>query len=136
MIEFPRRWRIYAYISRRGISVIQDWASEIRGDKDLLARLNQKLDLLETNGSDLPTGLLAGTAFRNVDKLRIFGRKQTWRIMVCKGPINNDFEFTLLYAAREKDRKLIPPDAYKQADDNRKRIIADPTRRIIHERIS
>lgn len=136
MIEFPRRWRIYAFTSRRGVSVIQDWASEIKGDKDLLARLNQKLDLLEANGSDLPPGLLAGTTFRHVDKLRIFGRKQTWRIMVCKGPIANEFEFTLLYAAREKDRKLIPPDAYKQADDNRKRIIADLTRRREHERIS
>ena len=136
MIEFPRRWRIYAYISNRGVSVIQDWASEIKGDKDLLARLNQKLDLLERNGSDLPTGILAGTKVRNVDKLKIFGRKQTWRIMVCKGPIDNDREFTLLYAAREKDRKLIPPDAYKRAEENRQRIIADPSRRIIHERIN
>jgi hypothetical protein len=136
MIEFPRRWRIYAALGSRDKTVIQEWAVEIKGDKDLLARLNQKLDLLEKHGSDLPPGLLAGTSFRNVDKLRIFGNKQTWRIMVCKGPIRNDFEFTLLYAAREKDRKLLPPDAYKRADDNRRAIMDDESRRKLHERIT
>lgn len=136
MIEFPQRWRIYAYIDSRDISVIQEWARDIRYDKDLLARLNQKLDLLERHGSDLPTGLLAGTKLKHIDKLKIYGRKTTWRVMVCKGPINNEFEFTLLYVAQEKDRKLIPPDAYNRADDNRKEIISDPTRRQIHERIS
>jgi hypothetical protein len=136
MIQFPRRWRIYAYIDSRGINVVEEWASDIKFDKDLLARLNQKLDLLEYHGSDLPPGLLAGTSFKHVDKLRIFGRKTVWRFMLCKGPINNDFEFTILFVAQEKDRKLIPKDAYKRADDNRKEIISNPERRRIHERIS
>lgn len=135
MIEFPRRWRLYAFTDSRGISVVQEWAREIRYDTDLLARLNQKLDLLERNGSDLPTGLLAGTSFKHVDKLRIFGRKTAWRFMVCKGPIANEFEFTILFVAQEKDRQLIPKDAYKRADDNRKEIISNPERRRIHERI-
>ncbi|MBA3765857.1 MAG: hypothetical protein H0W99_02495 [Acidobacteria bacterium] len=136
MIEFPQRWRIYAFIDSRGISVVEEWAQDIKRDKDLLARLNQKLDLLERHGSELPTGLLAGTKFKHVDKLKVFGRKTTWRFMVCKGPISKEFEFTLLYVAQEKDRKLIPLDAYKRADDNRQEIINNPARRKIHERIS
>jgi len=135
MIEFPRRWRIYAFLSSEDKTVIQEWARDIKGDKDLLARLNLRLDLLERHGSDLPPNMLAGTSFRNVDKLRIFGRNQTWRIMLCKGPINPNFEFTLLYAAQEKDRKLIPRDAYHRADQNRLAIIENESRRKLHERI-
>jgi hypothetical protein len=135
MIEFPRRWRIFAYIDSRGKSVIEDWARDIKFDKELLARLNLKLDLLEHHGTELSTGLLAGTSFKHIDKLKIFGRKTAWRIMVCKGPVSNEFEFTLLFVAQEKDRKLIPKDAYKRADDNRKEIISNPERRRIHERI-
>ncbi len=136
MIEFPKRWRVYAYTGGRIKSVAQEWARDVKYDKDLLARLNQKLDSLEKHGTELSTGLLAGTSFKHVDKLRVFGRKTVWRFMVCKGPISNDFEFTLLFVAQEKDRKLIPKDAYKRADDNRKDIISNPERRKIHERIS
>lgn len=136
MIQFPKRWRIYAYIDSRDISVVEQWARDIKRDKDLLARLNQKLDMLEKHGSDLPAGLLAGTKFKHVDKLKIYGRKTTWRVMICKGTQSPEFEFTLLYVAQEKDRKLIPPDAYKRADDNRREIISNPERRRLHERIS
>lgn len=134
MIEFPRRWRLYDYIDLRGMSVYERWAKD--ADKKMRARVNQKLDLLERHGPDLPPGLLAGTKFKHVDKLRVFGPGVTWRILICKGPIANEHEFTILFVAQEKDRKLIPEDADRRADDNRKEIISDPERRRIHERVS
>lgn len=134
MIEFPRRWRIFAYIDSRGDSVIDEWARDV--DKGMLARFHQKLDMLEFHGSELPPNLLGGTKFKHVDKLRIFGNKVTWRVMVCRGPIDVHREFTILYFAQEKDRKLIPKDADKRADDNRAEIISDPERRRIYERNS
>ena len=134
MIEFPRRWRLFDFLDSRGLSVFAEWAKDV--DKKMRARVNQKLDLLERHGPDLPPGLLAGTKFKHVDKLRIFGPGVTWRVLICKGPIVNDHEFTILFIAQEKDRKLIPEDADRRADDNRKEIISDPERRRIHERIS
>jgi hypothetical protein len=134
MIEFPRRWRIYEYTDHRGIGVIKAWEREV--EKDVLARLHQKLDTLELNGSELTTGLLAGTKQKHIDKLRVFGKKTTWRVMVCKGTIDVHREFTILFIAQEKDRKLIPKDADKRAEANRKELLSDPSRRRIYERNS
>jgi len=134
MIQFPRRWRLYDFVDNDGKSIIKKW---MRGkDKDIIARFNQKFDMLERQGSDLPAGLLAGTKFKHVDKLRIFGKGVTWRVLICKGPISNDFEFTILFIAQEKDRKLIPKDAEKQADENRSAIITSSNRRREHERLN
>lgn len=134
MIQFPRRWRLYCFRDSDGESIVKNWA---RGkDKDIIARFNQKFDMLERHGSDLPPGLLAGTKFKHIDKLRIFGKGVTWRVLICKGPISNDFEFTILYIAQEKDRKLIPKDAERRADENRNEIIANPGRRRDHERLN
>jgi hypothetical protein len=60
----------------------------------------------------------------------------TCRIMICKGPLSNNAEFTILFIAQEKDRKLVPRDADKCADDNRAEIIANPEGRCKHERLS
>jgi hypothetical protein len=80
--------------------------------------------------------MLAGTRHRHIDKLKIYGKGTTWRIMICKGPINNKFEFTILYIAQEKDRKLIPPDADRLAEENRQLVLANPEgRRCQHERL-
>lgn len=134
MIQFPRKWRLYDFIDSDDESIVKKWA---RGkDGDIIARFNQKFDLLEHHGSDLPPGLLAGTKLKHIDKLRIFGKGVTWRVMICKGPISKDFEFTILFIAQEKDRKLIPKDAEKRAEENRQEIIANPSRRKDHERLN
>ncbi len=54
--------------------------------------------------------------------------------MLCKGPIVNNKEFTLLFGAIEKDQKLEPKDAEKRAEARRQEIIANPSsRRCLHE---
>lgn len=124
---------IYEYVDGRGHGVVSNWLRE-RQDPDLTARVDQKIDLLEDNGTDLPPGLLSGTKHRSVDKLRIFGKKTTWRIMLSKERSETQFAFTLLFVAQEKDRKLIPKDAYNQAEGNRIKLIDTPERRQIYER--
>lgn len=133
MIHFPSKCRIYEFTDARGLGIAHIWTKEISRDKGLLARFHQKLDLLEQNGTDLPPGLLAGTKFKHIDKLRIFGKGTTWRVMICKDLFGNKFEFTILYIAPEKDKKLIPTDADKRANDNRTELISDPSRRQIYE---
>ena len=133
MIRFPSKCRVYEFIDGRSLGIAGEWIKEITQDRDLLARFHQKIDLLEQNGTDLPPSLLTGTRFKNIDKLRIFGKKTTWRVMICKDLLNNKFEFTILYIAQEKDRKLIPKDADSRANDNRNEILSNPLRRQIYE---
>jgi hypothetical protein len=131
MIDLEPNWEIYEFLDTRRIGVIEKWRKGV--DKAMLARLHQKLDMLSAQGSALAPGLLAGTDYPHIDKLRISGPGVAWRVMICKGTVNNDKEFTILYIAQEKDRKLIPQDAYKRANDNRETLIADPSRRRIYD---
>ena len=135
MIQFPRNWRLYDFVDIRARNIVKEWA-KTQGD-ELKARVNQRLDMLERHGAELPSGMLAGTRHKHIDKLKIYGKGVTWRIMICKGPIENNFEFTILYIAQEKDRKLIPPDADRRAEENRQAVIANPEeRRCDHERLN
>jgi hypothetical protein len=131
MIPSGPKWRIYEFLDARGKGVIEEWLDTV--DDDMRARFHQKLDLLAEHGPDLPPGLLAGTNYKHIDKLRIFGKGVTWRVMLCKGPISNETEFTILFIAQEKDRKTIPKDADRRADNNRRIIIADSSRRRLYE---
>ncbi len=124
---------IYEFVDGRGQGVVSNWLQESQ-DPDLTARVDQKIDLLEGNGTDLPPGLLAGTKHKHVDKLRIFGKKTAWRIMVSKERLEKTFAFTMLFVAQEKDRKLIPKDAFDRAESNRLELHDNPNRRQIYER--
>lgn len=125
---------IYEFLDSRGQGVIEKWREENSQDRDLIARLDQKLDALEDHGRDLPPKLLDGTKYKHVDKLRVYGKKTTWRFMVTKERVGDEFEFTFLFVAQEKDRKLIPKDAYDKAEDNREVMLADRSRRRLYER--
>jgi hypothetical protein len=56
--------------------------------------------------------------------------------MLCKGPINNEKEYTLLIGAKERDSHFVPDKADEKANDRKKIIIENPNRRCLHERIS
>lgn len=55
------------------------------------------------------------------------------RLLVCRGPDNPRTEITLLYGAREIDRKWQPVDARDHALKRLQALWADPRRRIPHE---
>lgn len=126
-------WLLYDYLDAGGHNIIKEW-SEGLGKRERI-KLNQKLDMLENYGPNLPPQLLAGPVFDHVYKLKIQGNPKP-RPLLCKGPINNDVEFTLLLGAFEIQWQLTPKNSLEHAANNRQAIIDNPLRRCRHERIS
>jgi|SRR3989304_7091169 len=127
-------YKLYDYVDNRGNNTIKDWILNLQ--KPERGRLDLKLALLEKHGLNLGTGLLTESKLSHIKEIKINGRVAL-RLMVCKGPIENDKEFTLLFGAIEKDRKLIPNDAVQRAEIRRQEIIANPSsRRCLHEWIA
>ena len=127
-------FNLYDYVDGRGVNEFKEWTKTLQ--KNDLARLNQKLDMLKRE-PDLPPQLLAGPLDgRPIYKLRINGRVAL-RPMLCRGPINNESEFTLLLGAVEQDRELVPLDAVDRAASRRREVITNPKkRRTKHERVT
>ena len=128
-------WNIYDYLDSRGKSVIQEWADDIRIEKRDRAKLDEKVDLLKQHGPDLPPGLLSNTKSKKIKKLRVTG-KMAFRPLLCRGPIDNEEEFTFLQGAVERNRRYDPGDAVERAEQNREEVIRSPSRRREHERLS
>lgn len=120
-------WRVFEYVDAAGEGVITDWPLQ----KPHKAKLMQKIRMLRDLGPDLPPGLLAGPGIgghHHIYKLRVQSNVQM-RPMLCRGPINNDGEFTFLATALEKDDTLEPASAPDVAEQRRKDLIADPKKR-------
>jgi hypothetical protein len=125
-------WTIYEFIDGRGNGIIETWLQRERIHITTIARLNQKIDLLARVGPDLPPQLLASLG-NDIFKLKVMGRGRQLRPMLCPGPLNHDFEYTLLFGCIEIGGELSPNDGKQRAIDNREIIVADPTRRRLHE---
>ena len=94
--------------------------------------MDEKLDRLQQGGPDA-CPQLTGPVYKHVYKFRIKGQV-VMRPLLCKGPSDTDNEYTLLYGAIEKDRKLIPEDAAERAEENREILLRNISRRQKHER--
>lgn len=125
--------KIYEWIEANGRGVITDWDLEVEQQ----AKLDDKLQMLRraevdaTGRVNLPQSLLVGPGvYRQkwIDKLRVQGNVAL-RPMLSLGPLDCEKEWTILARARERDRKLTPPDAAEVAEGRRQQIQADPKRR-------
>lgn len=124
---------LYDFVDSNGENVFKQWSLLLQ--KAERAKLNQKLDALEKHGDALFPQMLTNTDTAGILKLRVKGQKQL-RPMLCKGPVDVSGEFTLLLGAIEKDWKLIPKDADKLADKNKKKVKKEPLKyRVNHERV-
>jgi hypothetical protein len=126
-------WRIYDRYDYRRENTVRGWLESLQ--KPDRIRMDKKIDLLEANGGELSPGLLAGplNKSRHIYKLRVNGRVAP-RLLLCKGPIQMETEFTLLVGVFERDGEL--PEGIEQiAEEYRLAIIADPERRCLHERV-
>ncbi len=126
------KWDIYDYADHRGKNLIKEWIQTLqRKDR---ARLMAKLDLLHTNGPELPQGLLSDTPSRHIKKIRVNG-DVALRLLLCRGPVSMEAkEYTLLLGATERDRKFVPPKAIAIAEEHREFVIKEPLkRRVKHE---
>jgi hypothetical protein len=126
-------WTLYDYRDRRGRNPVLEWC--LRLQKPDLARMNFKMDVLAEKGKDLCPNFLAGPlrGSPHLYKIRING-KVAPRLLLCKGPINMETEYTFLLGEFERDDEL-PEGMLETAEAYRQEIIANPNeRRRPHER--
>jgi hypothetical protein len=120
-------WNIYDYVDHRERNVIEDWLNRLQVPER--ARMLLKLDALWKNGPDLSSDLLSDTPSRRIKKIRLNGRVAP-RLLLCRGPVDMTArEFTLLFGCTERDRRFVPPNAVERAEEHRKLVIANPSKR-------
>jgi hypothetical protein len=129
-----KRWKLYDYLDSALRNDFEAWCMDLQ--KPDLARLNRKLKMLEDNGPDLGPQLLAGPikGHAHIYKLRINGRVAL-RPLLCRGPVDNDSEFTLLKGAFEVGGKWDPPTAPAEAVTRRATVAGDSSRRCHHVKV-
>lgn len=125
-------WVLYDYRDQRGTNPVREWCEQLQ--KTDLARMNQRIDLLGEKGKDFCPGLagpLHGSP--HLYKIKINGSVAA-RLLICKGPMSMETEYTLLLGAFEKDDEL-PEGTLNTAESYRQAIILNPRdRRGQHER--
>jgi hypothetical protein len=123
-------WNIFDYVDLRDLNVIDGW---LRGlQKPERARMDRKIEALRDNGPSLSSELLSDTPSPHIKKIRLNGRVAP-RLLLCRGPIQMETEFTLLCGATERDRRFVPPNAVQIAEDHRQNVIEnEPDRRTPH----
>jgi len=132
-VSTDKKFALFDYTDKNGNNDIKAWTLGLQ--KNQRARLNAKLDMLTEHGLELFPHVLTDTPTPGIQKLRVKGNVQL-RPMLCKGPINNENEFTLLIGATERDSRFVPDKADEKASDRKKIIIENPYRRCPHERVS
>lgn len=132
LVRMPPAWQVYCFLNHRGENVIRVWLMKEKVQRDQVATFQAKLDAFERGGPDLSPGLISsGPVGKDIYKMKIKGHKGyvQLRPMLCFGPVNPKAEITLLVGAIEKGFKLIPSTCIADAQENRKILIADPSRR-------
>jgi hypothetical protein len=132
VIRFPKRWRVYFFLSSRGENVIREWLQREKVPTAQQADFQLKIQLLESGGPDSVPGFITETPVaKDIYKAKIKGNKgwMQLRPLLCKGPWIMDSEYTFLLGAIEKDRVLIPKDCKERAQENRRILLADRNRR-------
>ncbi len=125
---------LFDHTSAADENTFRTWTQSLQTQQR--AKLNAKLDMLSKHGCELFPNTLTGTDTPGILKLRVKGGVQL-RPMLCKGPVNQELEFTLLLGAKEVGGKLQPLNADELANDLKAAVIADPQlRRKNHERVS
>jgi len=128
------RYTIFEFLNERGKSVIGRWLEDERlTDRDRGA-LKAKMDMLARLEPGLAGSVLAGPikskrnprAPKHIYKLMVHADMML-RPMLCRGPLDNETEYTFLLGALEIGGKL-DRDA-EEAEQNRQIVIADPNRR-------
>ena len=128
-------WELYDYLTASGDNDFKGWSKDLQ--KPDLARLNRKLKMLEDNGPNLGPGLLAGPikGYAHIYKLKMTS-SVALRPLLCKGPIDNDKEFTLLKGAFEIGSAWEPPNARADAVNRREIVKNSPSRRCKHVKVA
>lgn len=124
---------IYDYVNQHGLNEFKEWT--LTQQKVPLGKLNEKIDLLMLYGETLFPHMLTDTGVAGILKLRIQGPVKL-RPLLCRGPVNNQSEYTLLMGAKEIGGKWVPKGAPSTAARLKSEVVKNPTkRRTTHERV-
>jgi len=128
-------YNLWDFLDERKRNVILQWVEDDKLTKRDRAALNQKIARLAQMDYHLAvqTKLLAGPIHKHVYKLVIHGDVML-RPMLCRGPLDNDREYTFLLGAVERGGKL-PAGSKEIAEQHRKVVLDDNSRRCLHSRI-
>jgi len=127
--------KLFDYKDSKG-NVMDLWATQMSMQKKDRGRLDVKIALLErTEDNLLPKLLHRAPRCRHIMHLVVNG-KVALRPMLCSGPFDHQKEFTFLFGATKRDRKLVPRDAPERAEENRNDLILHPENRCEHERFN
>jgi hypothetical protein len=126
---------LWDFLDGRAQNVILQWVKDDRITKRGRAALNQKIQRLAQMdyGLAIKTKLLAGPIYKHVYKL-VIKADVMLRPMLCRGPIDNEQEYTFLLGAVEVGGKL-PDGSKEKAEEHRKVVLHDATRRRPHQRL-
>lgn len=119
-------YNLYDAIDERGVNRIVNWTRQLEASHR--AKLNQKLDMLQRfefnqmRASKVLHGPINKT--KHIYKIRAQSNV-AMRPLICRGPIVDAEEYTLLQGAFEKGNVLARSDISK-AETNRLAIIASP----------
>ncbi|HZS04415.1 MAG TPA: hypothetical protein VFD58_06230 [Blastocatellia bacterium] len=129
------KYLLWDFLTERGRNILVEWAKADRLTVRDKAMLNNKIRRLAQMDYDLAIGtkLLAGPIYKHVYKLVIHGDVML-RPMLCRGPIDNESEYTFLFGAVETGGKL-PAGAKEKAEEYREVVIKDAKRRCRHESV-
>ena len=126
------KFDLYDYVDAGNTNDFETWSNGLQ--KADLGRLNRKIKMLEDNGPNLGPKLLAGplTGYAHIYKLKIRGSVEL-RPLLCKGPINNETEYTLLKGAFEVGGAWVPSGARGEAQTRRQEVVNNAnSRRCTH----
>lgn len=138
-------WTIWDYREEDGANPIAAWTRSLT--KVHRARLRVRLAVIENDrenerpgGGIFPPGLIEGPirGYGKLWKIRLQGGPSgaNERLILCRGPQDGRRELTLLFGAREENRKWVPGDAPEIAMKRYQAVVANPRRRGRHERVS
>lgn len=126
------QWQVFCFITHRGENIIREWLKKEKIQRTQIATFQAKIDAFERGGPDLSPGLISsGPVGKDIFKMKIKGHRGfvQLRPMLCYGPFSPGSEITLLIGAIEKGFKLIPSTCITDAQENRRILIADRSRR-------
>jgi len=117
---------LYDYVNAQDVNEFKKWTASLQ--KKEIARLNEKLDMLELTGLALLPLTLAATNVPGILKIKVHGQVQL-RPLLCKGPIHDEEAFTLLAGAKERGFKLLPKGIEAEAKSRKAAVKNDPAKR-------
>jgi hypothetical protein len=115
---------VYDFVDTNGHNVIAEWLTSL--DKVMRAKMQSKLDVLLMVDTDLPPKMLTDTNEPQIKELCV-NSKEALRLLLCKGPApdQKNKEITLLFGAKERDKRYVPRNALALAEANRKLVLSN-----------